>query len=129
MSYHVYATAIEAVARVDLGNGQAGVLLATTALGAVEAMEGSEYGIEIRSLCCEAVIKAVGFDRSATASTLNTSVCRRASNQVDKVLSYVRDPQLRERFMMRPPIRSIVENAMLFISSEPSDRLGFDLAR
>ncbi len=129
VSYHVYATAIEAVARVDLGNGQAGVLLATTALGAVEAMEGSEYGIEIRSLCCEAVIKAVGFDRSATASTLNTSVCRRASNQVDKVLSYVRDPQLRERFMMRPPIRSIVENAMLFISSEPSDRLGFDLAR
>jgi predicted ATPase len=119
VSYHVYATAIEAVARVDLGSGQAGVLLATTALGAVEAMEGSEYGIEVRSLCCEAVIRALGGDRSTAGSTVNADVCRRALNQVDKVAGFIRDPSLRDRFMERPAVRSIVEYAMLFVSSDP----------
>jgi len=117
VSYHVYATAIEAAARVDLGNGHAGVLLANTAFGAVEGMEGSEYGIEVRSLCCEAIIKARGFDTSASGSSLNTDVCRRALAQVDKLAGYVREPELRERFMHRPPVRSIVEYAMLFVSS------------
>ena len=93
------------------------MLLATTALGAVEAMEGSEYGIEVRSLCCEAIIKAVGNDRSAAGSNLSTDVCRRALNQVDKLSGYIRDAQHRERFMHRPAVRSIVEYAMLFISS------------
>ena len=93
------------------------MLLANTAFGAVEGMEGSEYGIEVRSLCCEAIIKARGFDTSASGSSLNTDVCRRALAQVDKLAGYVREPELRERFMHRPPVRSIVEYAMLFVSS------------
>ena len=56
-SYHLYATAIEAAARVDAGELHTGVLLARTALGAVEAPSGSEYGLEIRALCCEALRK------------------------------------------------------------------------
>jgi len=111
VSYHVYATAIEAAARVDLGDAQAGVLLATNALGAVEAMEGSEYGIEVRSLCCDAVIKALGKD-AASGTTLTTDVCRRALDQVDKLAGYVRDARLREQFHERAPVRSIVEHAL-----------------
>jgi hypothetical protein len=119
VSYHVYATAIEAAARVDLGDAQAGVLLATTALGAVEAMEGSEYGIEVRSLCCDAVIKALGKDAlPGSGTTVTTDVCRRALNNVDVVSGYIRDPRLRERFFQRPPVRSIVEQAMRFGSAE-----------
>ncbi|MBM4358914.1 MAG: AAA family ATPase [Deltaproteobacteria bacterium] len=122
VSYHVYATALEAVARVELGSGQAGVLLATTALGAVEAMEGSEYGIEVRSLCCEAVIRALGADGSGAGATVMTDVCRRALSHVDALSGFIRDPAQRERFMMRPPVRSILDLAMRFVpSSEGGD--------
>ncbi|MBM4375999.1 MAG: protein kinase [Deltaproteobacteria bacterium] len=124
VSYQVYATAIEAASRVDLGNGRAGIKLATKALSAVESMEGSEYGIEVRSLCCEAVTKALSRERPAEGTDLDTDVCRRALHHVDKLSSYVRDPWLRDRFMERPPVRAIVEYAMLFISSEVGDQAG-----
>jgi len=51
-------------------------------------------------------------------------LCRRALHHVDKLSSYVRDPWLRDRFMERPPVRAIVEYAMLFISSEVGDQAG-----
>lgn len=126
VSYHAYATAIEAAARVDLGANERGIELATQALEAVEAMEGSEYGLEIRSLCCEAVIKAHTRAPATGEFDLHTVVCRRALNQVDRLSSYVRDPWLRERFMERTPVRAVVEYAMLFISSERSDLDGRD---
>jgi len=117
VSYHVYATAIEASARVAIGDSQAGVLLATTALGSVEAMEGSEYSIEVRSLCCETVIHALEKDsREGAVPTMTADVCRRALNQVDKVAGYIRDLRLRELFFQRPPVRAIVGQAMRFAS-------------
>jgi eukaryotic-like serine/threonine-protein kinase len=111
LSYHVYATAIEAVARVDLGEHHAGVLLATTALGAVEAMEGCEYGVEVRSLCCEAVIKALAAERGGSAAAMTGDVCRRALDHVDRIAGYIRDARLRESFYERPPVRAIVDHA------------------
>lgn len=120
VSYHVFATAIEASARVESGDTQTGVLLATTAMGAVEAMEGSEYAIEIRSLCCEAVIRAIGDEaHGGTAPTMTADVCRRALEQVDMIASYIRDPKLREMFFRRPPVKSILDNAIKF--STPSE--------
>ncbi len=115
VSYHVYATAIEAAARVDSGDTQAGVLLATTALGAVEGMEGSEYGIEVRSLCTDAVISSLADHRLATSSpTMTADVCRRALDHVDLIAGYVRDPLRREQFFKRPPVARIVGHAMRF---------------
>ncbi|MBW2454263.1 MAG: hypothetical protein JRI68_07125, partial [Deltaproteobacteria bacterium] len=115
VSYHVYATAIEAAARVNSGDTQSGVLLATTALGAVEGMEGSEYGIEVRSLCADAVISAVSNERLATASpTMTADVCRRALDHVDLIAGYVRDPVRRDQFFKRPPVARIVSHAMRF---------------
>jgi hypothetical protein len=121
VSYHVYGTAIEAAARVDLGDTQAGVLLATTALGAVEGMEGSEYGIEVRSLCCQAVIRAIASESTGrSGSTMTADVCRRALNQVDRIAGYIREPRMRELFFQRPPVRAIVELATRVGSSRGS---------
>ena len=47
VSFHFYALAIEASARVDIGEVHSANLLATTALGAVETLQGCEYGLEI----------------------------------------------------------------------------------
>ncbi len=115
VSYHVFATALEAAARVESGDTQSGVLLATTAMGVIEAMEGSEYSIEVRSLCCEAVILAHGAaPEGSSAPNMTADVCRRALDQVDKIAGYVRDPKLREQFFRRPPVKSIVESAINF---------------
>ncbi|MCC6524431.1 MAG: protein kinase [Polyangiaceae bacterium] len=112
-SYHVYATAIEAVARVALGNQSAGLLLATTAFGAVEAMEGSEYGLEVRSLCCEAMCAsslgaAEGEDEPPA---MIKDVCQRALGHVDRLASYIRDRAHRALYFKRPPVRAVLERA------------------
>ncbi|WP_437711046.1 hypothetical protein WMF45_38990 [Sorangium sp. So ce448] len=99
MSYHAYATAIEAAARVDAGEVHSGVLLARTALGAVEA-GSSEYGIEVRDLCCEALQK--GAPASAG------DAYHRAGMRVRKVASYIRDARLRALFLERTVVRRIL---------------------
>jgi eukaryotic-like serine/threonine-protein kinase len=119
VSYHVFSTAIEATARVRSGDVQAGVMLATTALGAVEAMEGSEYGIHARALCCRAVIDALDNDRIGSTATMAAEVCRRSLAHVDKVASHAREPRLRELFFKRPSVKYIVEHAAKF--SPPSE--------
>jgi serine/threonine protein kinase/tetratricopeptide (TPR) repeat protein len=118
VSYHVYATAIEGAARVDAGDTQTGVLLATNALGAVEAMEGSEYGIEVRSLCCEAAIAAQAQVRTVASPSLTADVCRRALDQVDRIAGYIRDPRLRDLFFQRPAVKGIVEHATRFAARD-----------
>jgi len=113
ISYQVYATAIEAAARVDLGDLQTGILLATNAMGAVEAMEGSEYGIEVRSLCCDAMLRGHPMAREPSTSTplpvLDT--CQRALEHVQCIAGYIRDSQLRELFRERSPVKRILEQA------------------
>ncbi len=120
VSYHVFSTAIEAAARVDSGDTQAGVLLATTALGAIEAMEGSEYGILVRSLCCEAVFRALKDDAIGASSSMTAEICRRALDHVDRVADYIRDPQLRALFFKRPTVKLIVDHAVTANASEDS---------
>jgi ATP/maltotriose-dependent transcriptional regulator MalT len=120
VSYHVFATAIEAAARVDAGDTQAGQLLATTALGAVEAMEGSEYGVHIRSLCCQAVIRALHSDNIGSTRTMTADICRRALDHVDHIAGYIRDPHMREIFLERPPVKYVVDHAIKFSSPSQS---------
>ena len=62
----LYALAVEAAARVDAGELHAAVLLATTALGAVETLQGCEYGLEIRVLAADA-LKRAGSPQAALA--------------------------------------------------------------
>src|SRR5262249_26222366 len=87
LSYNTYATAIEAVARIEAGDYHTGVLLAQTAFGAAEAMTGSEYAIEVRGLCCTALLRG--------APEAARDVIARAAAHVKKVADYVRDPRLK----------------------------------
>ena len=103
VSFHVYATAIEAAARVDAGESHTGVLLARTALGAIESTVGSEYGVEVRSLCCEAL------RRGAPATARDAAA--RALAHVRKVAGNVRDPRLRALFYRRPVVDRILAEA------------------
>ncbi len=93
VAVHFYAMAIEAAARVDLGEMHAATLLATTALGAVENLEGCEYGLEIRVLCADALDRA----RSPEAPLAR----RRAVAYASALMRTVRDPRLRRLFAER----------------------------
>jgi tetratricopeptide (TPR) repeat protein len=103
IGFHVYATAIEAASRVDAGELHSGVLLARTALGAIESTVGSEYGLETRALCCEALRKG--------APESGRDACLRAATHVRKVAESVRDARLRALFHERPIVdRMLVES-------------------
>jgi tetratricopeptide (TPR) repeat protein len=99
MSYHAYATAIEAAARAEAGELPSAVLLARTALGAVDA-GSSEYGIEIRDLAGEVL------RRGAPANAPDAS--HRAALHARKVASYIRDSRLRALFFERPVVRRLL---------------------
>jgi hypothetical protein len=92
-AFHVYAMAIEASARVDLGEVHAATLAATTALGAVENLQGCEYGLEIRALCADALTRA-GSPQALVAR-------RRASEYARAMGAAIRDTRLRKLFFAR----------------------------
>ncbi|MBL9023334.1 MAG: protein kinase [Myxococcales bacterium] len=111
MSFHIYATAVEAAARIDAGELHTGTLLARTALGAIESCGGSEYGVEVRALCCEAI------RRGAPGSALDAY--QRAAAHVTKVASYIRDPSLKHSFLGRAMVARILSE-----SRPPSESSG-----
>ena len=94
VAFHFYAMAIEAAARVDLGEMHSATLLATTALGAVENLQGCEYGLEIRALCADA-LKRAGSPQAPNAH-------QRAVDYANALVRTVRDPRLRKLFPQRP---------------------------
>jgi serine/threonine protein kinase/tetratricopeptide (TPR) repeat protein len=104
VSYHAYATAVEALSRVDAGEVHSGVLLARTALGAVETAS-SEYGIEIRALSCEALRKG--------APTSAREAGQRGVAHGRKVMGFVRDPRLAALFLRRPAVIHLAAEAEL----------------
>lgn len=98
VSYHLYATAVEAAARHHNGETYPAVLLAGTAMAAIEAANVSEYGIEVRALCCEAMLGSGSAGRDA---------CARAVAHVHRVAERIRDPELRRMFFARPVVKRI----------------------
>ncbi len=107
MSYHIYAQAIEGAARVDAGELHTGVLLARTALGAAEAAEASEYGVEVRALCVEAL-------RRASPSSSRDAV-ERAADHVRAVARHIKNDHLRALFYQRPIVdRILLEEREIF---------------
>lgn len=110
VSYHTYATAIEALARVGTGEVHSSILLARTALGAVETM-ASEYGLEVRALSCEAL-------RRGSPSSARECAARSAAH-VRQVSGHIRDARLGALFLRRPIVMRILDDAQA---------LGVDLA-
>ncbi|HVW25384.1 MAG TPA: protein kinase [Polyangiaceae bacterium] len=93
VAFHFYAMAIEARARVDIGEHHTGILLATTASGAIETIQGSEYGLETRALCCEALETA----RSPQAPQMR----ERAEGHARMVRDSIRATEFRQAFERR----------------------------
>ena len=99
VAFHFYAMAIEARARVEMGENHTGILLATTAMGAIETLQGSEYGIATRALCCEALAKAGSLQAS--------EILDRARAYVNRLVLHIRDPGFRELFLKRRVVMEI----------------------
>jgi tetratricopeptide (TPR) repeat protein len=105
VSFHFYAMAVEAAARVDMGEVHTATLVATTALGAVENMQGCEYGLEIRSLCADA-LKRAGSPQAPSAH-------QRAVDYAQALLNTVRDARMRKLFTKRPMNAALFETTPL----------------
>jgi len=101
VSFMFYAMAVEAAARVDAAEMHAGTLLATTALGAVETIQGCEYGLEIRVLCADA-LKRSGSPQAPLAF-------QRAVDHAHDLMKGIRDPRLRKLFVKRPIVAALFD--------------------
>jgi serine/threonine protein kinase/tetratricopeptide (TPR) repeat protein len=110
VSFHFYALALEAAARVDTGEIHAAVLLATTALGAVETLQGCEFGLEIRVLAADA-LKRAGSPQAPLAQ-------QRAADYAATLMATIRDPRLRTLFARRPLLAALLDATP--VPQEPS---------
>ncbi|MBI5535420.1 MAG: protein kinase [Deltaproteobacteria bacterium] len=100
VSFHFYATAIEAAARVDIGEIHTGILLATTALGAMAAVQGSEYGLETCCLCWNTLERAGALQAQEARKT--------AIGRALQIGDMIRDPRLKALFYKRPLVRNLL---------------------
>jgi tetratricopeptide (TPR) repeat protein len=114
VSFHFYSMAIEAAARVDAGEMHTGTLLATTALGAVDTLQGCEYGLEVRVLCADA-LKRAGSPQAALAR-------QRAIDHAQDLLKSVRDPRLRRLFVGRAAVAGLFETTPVPVSQDNISR-------
>ncbi len=116
VAFHFYAMAAEAAARVAIGEQHTGILLATTAMGTIETVQGSEYGLETRSLCYDAL--------AATGSPQAVDFRERATGYVRKVGGWIRDPAMRKVFVQRKPVLGLMggtpETAARAIFGDPA---------
>jgi tetratricopeptide (TPR) repeat protein len=103
VAFHCYAMAIEACARVDMGETHTGILLATMAVGTIDTQQGSEYGLLTRALCCEGLRRA--------GSPQAEEMRARASDYVRRLLSHIRDPAFKATFLRRRVVRDILGDA------------------
>ncbi len=125
VAFHFYAMAVEAAARVGAGEVHTGVLLATTALGAIETLQGSEYGLQTRALCCDALKRA----GSPQAEELRL----RALRHVERLQRSLRDGELRNKFLRRRAVIALMgPSGELFgraSGTESGQRRGSDVPR
>ena len=114
VSFQFYGLALEAVARVDAGEAETATLLATAALGAVESLQGCEYGLEIRVLCADALARC--------DSPQAEQAKERAINYATALLGSIRDRRLRRLFARRAVVFLAGRPALMAVAAEP-DRL------
>lgn len=101
VSFHFYGLALEAAARVDTGDMHTATLLATTALGVVESLQGCEYGLDIRVLCADA-LKRAGSPQAPLAR-------QRAIDYAQSILDGIRDPRNKRLFVKRPIVAGLFD--------------------
>lgn len=99
-SLNFYAMALEAKARIEIGELHTAALLASTTLGAVENLEGSEYALETRLLCLDALAHA----KAAQLPVLRA----KATAFVEGVTGRIRSLALRQLFSSRPIVQALL---------------------
>jgi hypothetical protein len=114
VSFQFYGLALEAAARVDLGEAEAATRLATEALASVENLQGCEYELDIRVLCAH-VLKRAGSPEAEQAKA-------RAVNHACALLGTIRDRRLRRLFARRAVVASLEWPELMTVAAEP-DRL------
>ncbi len=114
VAFHFYAIALESAARVDLGEMHAATLMATTALGTVQQLQGCEYGLEIRVLCADTLKRA--------ASPQAAFAWQTAVDYATALTNAIRDPRLRRRFTERPIVAGLFERTPVPIHVDPDGR-------
>src|SRR6185436_2902385 len=102
VAFLFYAMAVEAAARVDIGEQHTGILLATTAMGASDAIQGSAYGLETRALACEALERA--------GSPQGSAMRARAAAYAKETFAHIRDPHFRRLFLTRPIVAPLLRD-------------------
>jgi tetratricopeptide (TPR) repeat protein len=110
VSFQFYGLALESAARVDIGETHAAMLLATTALGAVESLQGCEYGLDIRVLCADALARS-GSPQAPQAH-------ERAVAYARALLYSIRDPRFRRLFAKRALVASLHDPELEAAASE-----------
>ena len=114
VAFHFYAIALEAAARVDVGEMHAATLMATTALGTVQQLQGCEYGLEIRVLCADTLKRA--------ASPQAGFAWQQAVDYATALTNTIRDPRLRRRFAERPIVAALFERTPVPAVLDPEGR-------
>ncbi len=99
-SFQFYAMAIEAWGRVEVGEQHTGILLATTAMGAIDALQGSEYTLEIGELCTKALELA--------GSPQFHEMRKRAAYSAQMRADGIRSPYLWRAFMKRASVIALL---------------------
>lgn len=103
-SLNFYAMALEAKARIEIGEVHTASLLATTTLGAVENLEGSEYALETRLLCLEALEHA--------KSTQLLGLQNKSATFVRGLADRIRSAALRQTFSSRPIVKALLRHPL-----------------
>ncbi len=101
VAFHFYAMALEAATRVDIGEQHTAILLATTTVGAIETLQGSEYGLETRALCVETLTRARSPQAGETRS--------RAAAYARRLADSIRSPELKHSFLCRPVVAELLK--------------------
>jgi serine/threonine protein kinase/tetratricopeptide (TPR) repeat protein len=111
VSFQFYALALEAAARMDLGEAQSGMHLAAMARSGIEDLQGCEYGLEIRVLCAD-VLKRAGAPQGDDAYLT-------AVNYAGALLATIRDARLRRLFARRAVVASLAAPELMAVAAEP----------
>jgi serine/threonine protein kinase/tetratricopeptide (TPR) repeat protein len=100
VSFGLYAMSVESVSRLDIGDPDSAIALATQALETVETIQGSEFGTAIRARCYEALAGA--------GSPHATYARERAAAHIQTVADAIHDARLRTLFLNRPMIANVM---------------------
>jgi serine/threonine protein kinase/tetratricopeptide (TPR) repeat protein len=111
-TFRLYALSLEAAARLDGGEREASKLAAQRALSALDELQGSEFGLATRVLCCQ-VLDATGDPEAARARARSAEYAR-------SLFANIRDDELRRTFAARPTVKALVDPSVLLGSEPPA---------